>query len=122
MKAGLILSVLLILGLLLGKSFLFPNHIVLHFENNSKKVIDSVIIHIQNHKLKLFNVQPYTNVTRKVPKDSIVLNNHDITVRTLILDKKGSNFKDGFYHEDLSGLRNRSYVITVNADLSTLIR
>ncbi len=122
MKTALTVLVVIISGVFFWKSYIFPGYTVIHFENNSKKVIDSAIIQFQKNKIKLFNIAPQGNIYRKVPKDSIATNKHEIIIRIYLFDKDKSNFKDGFYYDDLSGYPNNRYRITLNDDLKTVIR
>jgi len=121
MKTALIFAVLIILGIIMARSFIFPNHTVIHLENKSDKIIDSAIIHIQNYEIKVLNIAPQAKISREVSKDSIALNNHDITIRIELFDKSKSQFNGGLYYNDLSGLPNSSYKITLNEDLNTVI-
>lgn len=122
MKTALIILMLIILSIFLGKIFIFPSNTVLHFQNNSNKVIDTAIIYIQSYKLSIYKIAPHTNIKRRVPKDSIASNKHDITIRVNLIDKAKSNFKGGVYYNDLSGLLNNSYTLTLDDNLKTVIR
>jgi len=122
MKSVLVFSVVIIISITLGNSCISDRYTVINFENNSDKVIDTAIIHIQNYKLSLFNIDPHTNIKRQVPKDSIASNKHDIMIRVYLFDKDKSQFKGGFYYNDLSGLLSNNYTLTLDSSLNTIIR
>jgi hypothetical protein len=101
---------------------IFSKETEITFENQSNIFIDSVVVNIQNYSFTLKDIKPNSLVYKKIPRDSIRLNKHDIMIRTILFDKEKSNFQGGFYYNDLSGELRNSYTITLNNNLIATIK
>lgn len=121
MKYIFLLLILLCFGCTQVSRFVRNNDVEIIFENKSSKIIDTAIVYIQDYKFFLFKINAGRQVTRNIPLDSITLNNHDVTIRAYITNIERTNFKGGFYYDDLSGALNSTYKITVENNLNTKI-
>ncbi|MEJ7829170.1 MAG: hypothetical protein WKF91_13260 [Segetibacter sp.] len=119
MKASLILIVLYIST---SAATCFSTYTEVSFQNKSDKFIDSVVVYIQNYKFSFNNINKHAEISKKISKDSIIINKHDITVHAYLYDKGKSNFEGGFYYNDLSGSLNDKYLIILNDNLNVTIR
>lgn len=98
------------------------SHTVIKLENKSNVFIDSAVVYIQNYKCLFTNIRPKTTLSKAIFKDSIVTNNHDITIRTSLYDKNETGFTGGFYYNDLSGFPRDMYFITIQEDLNVIVK
>ncbi len=103
-------------------SFVKQNKVEITIENNSKQVIDTASILIQDYKFSTYNIKPNTIFTKIIDVDSITLNSHDVMIRAYFLNSEKRNYKNGFYYTDLGGYLNNRYTITVDNDLNVKIR
>ncbi len=120
MNAALI--ILIILFISTSAATCFSTNTVVSFENKSDIFIDSVVVYIQNYKFSFKNIKKHTETIRKISRDSIILNKHDIMVRAYLYDKDKSNFQGGLYYNDLSGSLNDKYLIILNENLNITIK
>ena len=116
------LLILLCFGCTQVSRFVGNNDVEIIFENKSSKIIDTAIVYIQDYKFFLFKINAGRQVTRNIPLDSTTLNNHDVTIRVYITNIERTNFKGGFYYDDLSGALNSTYKITIENNLNTKIQ
>lgn len=121
MKYIFLLLILLCFGCTQASRFVGNNVVKIIFENNSPKNIDTAIIYINDYKFSIHNIDTGKIIIRNISVDSITLNNHDVTIRSYLINKEKTNFKGGFYYTDLGGSLNSTYKITVLRNLNAKI-
>jgi hypothetical protein len=86
------------------------------FTNKSNKKIDSALVSINGLQILFPAIKPNEQITKTIFKDSIPSNKHDVMIIANIYSKDTSKPADGFYYDDLSGLINDKYTITLTAN------
>jgi predicted ATPase len=82
----------------------------------SSNQIDSALVSINGLQILFPAIKPSEQVTKTIFKDSIPSNKHDVMITANIYSEDTSKPADGFYYDDLSGLTNDSYTITLTAN------
>jgi len=98
------------------------NYSRIDFQNDSNLFIDSAKIQIQNYSVIFQSVKPHSVKQKKIFKDSVATNNHDITIHAIVYDRNKSNFTGGYYYTDLGGYLKNEYTISVTDSLKIVIR
>lgn len=121
MKESLFILLNIVLIAIITPACISSKHTVIVFDNKSGKSLDSVVVHIQNYKFSFKNIKPNTKTNKVILKDSIILNKRDIMIRAHFYDKDKSDFKGGFYYNDLSRSLNNSYILILDKNLNATI-
>jgi hypothetical protein len=88
----------------------------IEFRNQSGVFLDSTIITINNYTTTLPAIPPNATFVRRIPQDSINISPHDVTVQATPFDKNNTEFKGGYFYNDLFMPNQSVYKIYLDKD------